>query len=215
MSEIKKLQKARMKALDNEEDTSPFDSEITRLRKEIGAEIEAEFQAKRLGMDFSEPQFPLSFVLQRAETNYRNGYKEGQEDLSLITDFKIRQLEADLLNVQCGLEEKENELAEVLEDGQQSKSGITQRDCRICGQDTYEQQQNYERIKETLFKENEELTKELSESKKIRIETLNKEIAILKERNQILVNELKPYRQIESQARASKVGMQYAGTARR
>jgi len=36
-------------------------------------------------------------------------------------------------------------------------------DCKVCAQDTYEQQQNYERIKEQLYKENEELKKENKE----------------------------------------------------
>jgi len=44
-----------------------------------------------------------------------------------------------------------------------AKVGITSPDCEVCGQDTYEQQQNYERIKEQLYEENAELKKENKE----------------------------------------------------
>jgi len=43
--------------------------------------------------NYIEPSFPMSFVLQRVEASYKKGYAEGQEDLSLVSDFKINELE--------------------------------------------------------------------------------------------------------------------------
>ena len=75
--------------------------------------------------------------------------------------YKSRDLEAELQKKNESVSDLEDQLAEALERIEELEAGITETDCRACGQDTYEQQQNYERIKEQLYSENEELKRAL------------------------------------------------------
>jgi len=88
---IKVLKKRILRADENGEDATIYRKKLNEIRakiaKECAAEIEPEIGYK------GEPEFPLSLVLQRISVTYEKAYREGQEDLSIVTDFKVKQLE--------------------------------------------------------------------------------------------------------------------------
>lgn len=131
--------------------------------------------------------------------------------------------------------------------------------CENCSKDIFEQQQNYERIKEQLFRENDEMKAKIKElkfslescqarekdnwswkddaiklDKELRhqrkdtkfwkqchaslqgmCETLQEELISKTQRIEILLDKLKRYQEAERQYNEAKIGMEYAGRARR
>jgi len=106
--------------------------------------------------------------LERAQKDNRE-LNEAYSDLSRRATGLLRTIQAREIKIkkyEDKISERESQLDGVLEEleeleSEKDKTAIP--DCEVCGRDTYEQQQNYERIKEELFIENEELKKKLAQ----------------------------------------------------
>jgi len=109
----------------------------------------------------------LASVIQELQADrdyYQCHYWEEDKALDQANS-RVKQVEAELIKKNDIISELEDQLSEALEtiEGKIAKVGISSRDCVACGRDTYEQQQNYERIKEQLSQANEDLQKKAKE----------------------------------------------------
>jgi len=108
-------------------------------------------------------------------------------------------------------DELENALARIVELEDETENEDTESHfsevCEKCSKDIHEQQMIYERIKEQLYKENEEL--------KAKVKALEKELNTKNQRIEILLAELKPYRKDRLQEAREKIELENAGYARR